>query len=103
MACPQMETRDGFEYQLGVNHLGHFLLTNMLLPLLRWAAGNLCVAQLRERILLSLLDAHQHAAAAAEVRRVVDLPCASCSSMLIVLLWRPMAALSLDAHQRRCR
>ena len=29
-----MRTRDGYEYQLGVNHLGHFLLTNMLLPLL---------------------------------------------------------------------
>lgn len=39
MACPQMQTKDGFEYQLGVNHLGHFLLTNMLLPLLRWAAA----------------------------------------------------------------
>ncbi len=31
----RQETRDGFELQLGTNHLGHFALTGRLMPLLR--------------------------------------------------------------------
>merc|ERR1711879_290938 len=38
MACPQMKTKDGFEMQLGTNHIGHFLLTNLLMPQLKKAA-----------------------------------------------------------------
>ena len=34
MALPRMETADGFEMQLGTNHLGHFALTGLLFPAL---------------------------------------------------------------------
>ncbi|KOC67024.1 Retinol dehydrogenase 12 [Habropoda laboriosa] len=39
MFCPYAETVDGFEQQWGVNYLSHFLLTALLLPLLK--AGGL--------------------------------------------------------------
>jgi NAD(P)-dependent dehydrogenase (short-subunit alcohol dehydrogenase family) len=40
MAMPERETADGYEMQLGVNHLGHWTFTaGLLAPLLRSAAG----------------------------------------------------------------
>jgi retinol dehydrogenase-12 len=41
-------TRDGFELAFGVNHLGHFLLTLLLMPLLR-AAGQARIVNVSSR------------------------------------------------------
>ncbi|XP_055619873.1 retinol dehydrogenase 13-like [Toxorhynchites rutilus septentrionalis] len=38
MRCPRTLTKEGMELQLGVNHMSHFLLTNLLLDTLKQSA-----------------------------------------------------------------
>ncbi|PVU88995.1 hypothetical protein BB560_006326, partial [Smittium megazygosporum] len=38
MMCPYMKTKDGIEMQFGTNHVGHFILTNNLLDVLKRSA-----------------------------------------------------------------
>ena len=44
MACPQGQTEDGFELQFGSNHLGHFLLSELLVPALKNGAPSRVVS-----------------------------------------------------------
>jgi len=44
MAIPRRQTADGFEMQLGTNHLGHFALTGLLLDRLLATGGGRVVA-----------------------------------------------------------
>lgn len=41
MQTPELQTADGFELQLGTNHLGHFLLSGLLFDLVRAAEGRI--------------------------------------------------------------
>lgn len=43
MQTPKRKTKDGFELQLGTNHLGHFLWTSLLIDLVEAAGGRVVV------------------------------------------------------------
>ena len=45
MAIDKSTTEDGFETQIGVNHLGHFALTAQLAPLVLATPGSRIVTQ----------------------------------------------------------
>ena len=55
MFTPEGRTADGFELQFGVNHLGHFHLTTLLLPQLKVAAANAG----NSRVVTVTSEAHQ--------------------------------------------
>lgn len=38
MWCPKWKSEEGYELHFAVNHLGHFLFTNLLLDLLKKSA-----------------------------------------------------------------
>lgn len=44
MACPETRVGPGWEAQFGVNHMGHFVLTQTLMPLLTKNAGSRVVS-----------------------------------------------------------
>jgi NAD(P)-dependent dehydrogenase (short-subunit alcohol dehydrogenase family) len=50
MACPQSKTTDGFETQFGTNHLGHFVMVNHLVPMLKSGARIVSVSSAGHQI-----------------------------------------------------
>lgn len=46
MLVPERRTEDGFEFHWSLNYLGHFLLTNLLLDLLKSSGGRGCCSRI---------------------------------------------------------
>ncbi len=46
MLVPERQTEDGFEFHFALNYLGHFLLTNLLLDLLKSSGKQGCCSRI---------------------------------------------------------
>ncbi len=63
MACPETRIGDEWEAQFGTNHIGHFVLTNELTPLLRTSEGArvVCLSSVgHKRSAIQFEDIHFH-------------------------------------------
>lgn len=56
MFAPLSYTKEGFELQFGVNHLGHALLTRHLLPLVEAAAGRIIFVSSMAHLMYTKVD-----------------------------------------------
>ena len=58
MATPPGQTEEGYEIQFGTNHMGHALLTRLLLPVLKQAVSTEANADVRVIFLSSALESN---------------------------------------------
>lgn len=63
MANPPTKTEEGYEVQFGTNHIGHFLLTKLLLPKLLETVGNASPAAPTPDVRIVVLSSMGHLAA----------------------------------------
>ena len=59
MMTPYRRTADGFELQLGVNHLGHFALTGLLLERMLGREGSTLIPQSHPRVVTVSSNGHK--------------------------------------------
>jgi NAD(P)-dependent dehydrogenase (short-subunit alcohol dehydrogenase family) len=59
MGTPYRRTADGFELQLGVNHLGHFALTGLLLGRMLGQEGSTLIPQAHPRVVTVSSNGHK--------------------------------------------
>lgn len=97
MNTPKGETEDGFETQFGINYLGHFLLTEMLLDLLKKSAPSriVCVSSVahagmqRRSATIDFEDLHFK-------RRKYDPVVSYCQSKLAIVIYARHLAKRLE-------
>jgi NAD(P)-dependent dehydrogenase (short-subunit alcohol dehydrogenase family) len=99
MATPLGATAQGFELQLGTNHLGHFVLTRELLPLLQASQGRVVnvSSQLHERGRADRLLATLEGDRRYEKRKYVPFDAYGDSKLANILFTRQLAKMNVDA------